>query len=272
MRLLRNPAAVAGLLLMLVVVAAALAGRIWFPGDPWAMDASPMLWPGENSANPLGTDFMGRDMATDLVSGARISLMIGLVSTAAAAAVGIGVGVLAGFYGGRTDAAILRLIEFVQTIPSFVLAVILVAVFQPSITMVVVAIGITSWPATARLTRAQVLSVRERDFVLAARTVGMSDRRILLSQILPNVLPPIIATITLTIAHAIQTEAALAFLGLSDPNVMSWGTIINGGREQLADAWYICGLPGLAILVTVLGLNLLGEGLNEVFNPHLRER
>lgn len=271
-RLLRNRAAMAGLAVLALVLGVAVFGRLWFSGDPWAMDAAPMLWPGNDATNPLGTDFMGRDMATDLVAGARVSLMVGFVSTAIAVLVGITLGAASGYFGGRVDAVVMRVVEIVQTIPSFVLAVVLVAIFKPSITMVVVAIGVVSWPATARLTRGQVMAMRQRDFVLAARTVGMGHGRILLTQILPNALPPVTATATLTIAHAVQTEAALAFLGLSDPNVMSWGTIIGGGREQLADAWYICGLPGIAILLTVVGFNLLGEGLNDALNPHLRPR
>ena len=261
-----------GALLMLAVVLVAVAGPIVFPGDPWEMAGPPMLWPGDDPAYPLGTDFMGRDLATGLAAGARVSLLIGLVSTTLAATLGIAVGALGGYFGGRVDATLMRVTEVFQTVPKFVLAVVLVAIFKPSVTTVVLAIGIVSWPATARLVRAEFLSLRGREFVLAAETIGMSHLRIIATQILPNALPPVIAMATLTVATAIQTEASLAFLGLGDPNVMSWGTIIGGGREQVVDAWYICGLPGFAIVVTVLAFNLIGDGLNDALNPHLRQR
>lgn len=271
-RLAGNRSAVLGGALLALVLGFALVGPLLWPGDPWEMVAAPMLRPGEDMANPLGTDVMGRDLATGLVSGARVSLLIGLTATLIAASLGTLFGALGGFYGGRTDAVLMRLTELFQTVPTFVLAVVLVAVFRPSVTTAVLAIGIVSWPATARLVRAQFLVLRDREFVQAAETIGMGTPRLILTQILPNALPPVIAMSTLTIAHAIQTEAALSFLGLGDPNVMSWGTIIGGGREQLTEAWYVCGLPGIAIIVTVLAFNLLGEGLNDALNPHLQRR
>ncbi|ONG57340.1 ABC transporter permease [Pseudoroseomonas deserti] len=271
-RLLTHRQGGAGLLLLLAILLLAAAGPLLWPGDPWEMAAPPMLWPGEDAANPLGSDVMGRDLLTGLVSGARVSLMVGLVSTLIAAVLGTLIGAVGGYHGGRIDAALMRLTELFQTVPTFVLAVVLVAVFRPSVATAVLAIGIVSWPATARLVRAQVLSLRGRDFILAAETYGMGTARLLWTQILPNALPPVIAISSLTIAHAIQTEAALAFLGLGDPNVMSWGTIIGGGREQLVEAWYVCGLSGIALVVTVLAFNLLGEGLNDCLNPHLRSQ
>jgi peptide/nickel transport system permease protein len=271
-RLADHRSALIGAALLLLILAFAVLGPLLRPEDPWDMVAAPMLWPGEDLANPLGTDVMGRDLAAGLVSGARVSLLIGLVSTLIAAVLGTLFGALGGFYGGRIDAVLMRVTELFQTVPTFVLAVVLVAVLRPSVTTAVIAIGIVSWPATARLVRAQFLSLRDREFVLAAETIGMGTTRLILTQLLPNALPPVIAISTLTIAHAIQTEAALAFLGLGDPNVMSWGTIIGGGREQLTEAWYICGLPGIAIIITVLAFNLLGEGLNDALNPHLQRR
>ena len=268
----KHPSITLGVMLMLAVALVAIAGPFLFPGDPWDMAGPPMLWPGDDPAYPLGTDFMGRDLATGMAAGARVSLLIGLVSTALAATLGITVGALGGYFGGRVDTTLMRVTEVFQTVPKFVLAVVLVAIFKPSVTTVVVAIGVVSWPATARLVRAEFLSLRGREFVLAAETIGISHLRIIVTQVLPNALPPVIAMATLTVATAIQTEASLAFLGLGDPNVMSWGTIIGGGREQVADAWYICGLPGFAIVVTVLAFNLIGDGLNDALNPHLRQR
>jgi peptide/nickel transport system permease protein len=270
--LLRNRAAAAGLVILVLVLAVAAFGHFWFPGDPWDMAAAPMLWPGEDPANPLGTDLMGRDMAAGLVSGAKVSLLIGLVSTLISAIIGITAGALGGFYRGWVDAFLMRVTELFQTVPQFVLAVVLVAIFKPSVATAMFAIGIVSWPPTARLVRSEFLMLREREFVQAARTLGMSDVRLIVTQILPNALPPVIVIAALNIAHAIQTEAALSFLGLGDPNVMSWGTIIGNGREQVVDAWYICGLPGIAIVLVVLAFNLLGEGLNDSLNPHLAEK
>ncbi|MCR5869114.1 ABC transporter permease [Aquincola sp. J276] len=270
--LLRKPALLVGSLMLLALAAVALFGRFWFSADPWDMAGPPMLWPGEDAAYPLGTDLMGRDIVTGLVSGARVSLLVGLVSTALSAVLGVAIGALGGFYRGWVDALLGRVTEVFQTVPKFVLAVVLVALFKPSIATEVIAIGIVSWPATARLVRAEFLRLREREFVLAAETLGMGDLRLMLTQILPNALPSIVVVSTLTIANAIQTEAALAFLGLGDPNVMSWGTIIGAGREQVVDAWFICALPGAAIVVAVLGFNLVGEGLSDAMNPQLQRR
>jgi peptide/nickel transport system permease protein len=270
--ILSNRAAAAGLAILALALGVAFFGQFWFPGDPWDMAAAPMLWPGDDPANPLGTDLMGRDMATGLVSGARVSLLIGLVSALISALVGITAGALGGFYRGWVDAFLMRVTELFQTVPQFVLAVVLVAIFKPSVATATFAIGIVSWPPTARLVRSEFLLLREREFVQAARTLGMGDFRLIATQILPNALPPVIVIAALNIAHAIQTEAALSFLGLGDPNVMSWGTIIGNGREQVVDAWYICGLPGIAIVLVVLAFNLLGEGLNDALNPHLAKR
>jgi len=270
--LVRRPAMAIGALLLLALAVVALFGPWLRTGDPWDMAGSPTLWPFEDAAFPLGTDLMGRDIATGLISGARVSLLIGLVSSALSAVLGVAVGALGGFYRGWVDAVLGRVTEVFQTVPKFVLAVVLVALFKPSIATEVIAIAVVSWPATARLVRAEFMRLREREFVLAAETMGMSDWRLILTQILPNALPPVVVVSTLTVANAIQTEAALSFLGLGDPNVMSWGTIIGGGRDQVVDAWFICALPGAAIVVAVLAFNLLGEGLSDAVNPHLKQR
>ena len=270
--LVRRPAMAIGALLLLALAVVALFGPWLRTGDPWDMAGSPTLWPFEDAAFPLGTDLMGRDIATGLISGARVSLLIGLVSSALSAVLGVAVGALGGFYRGWVDAVLGRVTEVFQTVPKFVLAVVLVALFKPSIATEVIAIAVVSWPATARLVRAEFMRLREREFVLAAETMGMSDWRLILTQILPNALPPVVVVSTLTVANAIQTEAALSFLGLGDPNVMSWGTIIGGGRDQVVDAWFICALPGAAIVIAVLAFNLLGEGLSDAVNPHLKQR
>ena len=270
--LVRRPALGVGAVLLGALALVALLGPWLRSGDPWDMAGAPTLWPFEDAAFPLGTDLMGRDLLTGLISGARVSLLIGLVSSVLAAVLGVAVGALGGFYRGWVDTLLGRVTEVFQTVPKFVLAVVLVALFKPSIATEVIAIGIVSWPATARLVRAEFMRLREREFVLAAETMGMSDWRLILTQILPNALPPVVVVSTLTVANAIQTEAALSFLGLGDPNVMSWGTIIGGGRDQVIDAWFICALPGAAIVIAVLAFNLLGEGLSDAVNPHLKQR
>ena len=257
---------------MVCVALMALLAPLLFPEDPWDMVAAPFLWPGQDQKFLLGTDIMGRDLASGLFHGARISLLVGFTATLAAVLVGIAVGAIAGYYGGRVDSALMSLTELFQTIPQFIFAIVVVAILAPTVTTVTLALAIVSWPAVARLVRAEFMTLRERDFVSAGISIGMSDLRIITTQILPNALGPIIVMGSLMVATSILTEAGLAFLGLGDPNVMSWGTIIGAGRDALRSAWYITAIPGLAIMFTVLGLNLVGEGLNDALNPRLKNR
>jgi peptide/nickel transport system permease protein len=271
--LLRNPSAAAGIGLLLLIVAAAMLAPILYPGDPLSMVARPLLWPGQNAAFPLGTDSLGRDVAAGLMHGARVSLLIGFVATSIGLGVGIVVGAVAGYRGGWVDDLLVRLIELFQTVPSFILLVVLVAIAQPSITTVTWAIGLVTWPTIARLVRAEFRALREKDFVMAARSLGFGHGRIVVREILPNALPSIIVTASVMVATAILMEAALSFLGLGDPNVVSWGSMIGAGRELIRTAWYLTALPGLVIVLTVLSLNLIGDGLTDVLNPRLsRER
>lgn len=270
-RFARNRAALAGLAVLLLVTLMALAAPALYPGDPWDMVAEPFLPPG-SPGYPAGTDMMGRDIAAGLFHGARVSLLIGMVATGVALLIGVAVGAAAGYFGGLADNALMRLTELFQTIPAFLFAIVLVAIFRPSVATVVLAIGVVSWPPVARLTRGEFLSLRGRDFVQACVAMGMGDTRIIALHVLPNALAPIVVTGSLMVATAILTEAGLAFLGLSDPNVMSWGSIIGAGREVLRTAAWITALPGLAIMLTVLAINLVGEGLNDALNPRLRGR
>lgn len=270
-RFARNRSAVAGLAVLALVVLMALAAPALYPGDPWDMVAEPFL-PPASPGYPAGTDMMGRDIAAGLFHGARVSLLIGLVATGVALLIGVSVGAVAGYFGGLADNALMRLTELFQTIPAFLFAIVLVAIFRPSVATVVLAIGVVSWPPVARLTRGEFLSLRGRDFVQACVAMGMGDTRIIALHVLPNALAPIVVTGSLMVATAILTEAGLAFLGLSDPNVMSWGSIIGAGREVLRTAAWITALPGLAIMLTVLAINLVGEGLNDALNPRLRGR
>jgi peptide/nickel transport system permease protein len=180
------------------------------------------------------------------------------------------IGGIAGYYGGKVDDALMRVTEIFQTIPSFVFAIVLVAVMSPSVESTVIAIAVVSWPGIARLARGEFLSMRRREFVQSCVSLGMGDLRIMFQQILPNCLSPIIVTASLLVATAILIESGLAFLGLGDPNVMSWGFQVGAGRTVLRSAWWICTFPGIAILLTVLAINLVGEGLNDAFNPRLR--
>jgi peptide/nickel transport system permease protein len=220
----------------------------------------------------LGTDVLGRDILAGLIHGARVSLMIGIVATLCATLVGIVFGALAGYYGGLLDDVLMRVTEFFLTIPSFMLAILLVAVFSPSITSIVSAIAAVSWPSVARLTRAEFLSLREREFVLAFRAMGMSNWQIILRHILPNAMPSIVVVASLMVATAILTESGLSFLGLGDPNLMTWGHMVGVGRTVLRAAWWMAAIPGITILITVLAINLVGEGLNDAMNPHLKTR
>lgn len=271
-RFLRNRAATGGAIFLLLVVMAAVLGPMLYEVDPWDMVNMPLIWPGENSAVPLGTDLLGRDVLAGMLHGARVSLTVGLIATVAAVLIGVLVGAVSGYYGGWVDTVLMRMTEIVQTVPSFLLCIVLVVAFKPSLPAIIGAISMSSWPAVARLVRGEVLSLRQRDFVLAAITVGMTDRRILLTQVLPSALPPVIVMGSLMVATAILVEAGLSFLGLSDPNVMTWGVIIGAGRDALAEAWYLAALPGLAITLTVMSLNLVGEGINDALNPRLRDR
>jgi peptide/nickel transport system permease protein len=269
-RYLRNPASVVGLLLLLLVIGVAVAAPVVFPKDPLGLAGRPLQWPLANPRFWLGTDASGRDIAAQIFHGARVSLMIGLVATAVSIAIGIVVGALAGYFGGWVDDVLMRITEAFQTLPNFLLLLVLVAVFGSNIVTVSLAIGVVSWPAPARLTRAEFLTLRQREFVQACRALGMGDLQIIFREILPNALPPIIVYASVVMALAILLESALAFLGLSDPNIASWGNLIGGGRNVLRTQWYVSALPGIAILVTVLAISLAGQGLNDALNPRLR--
>ena len=271
-RYARNRAAVAGLLILLLILAMAGLANVLFPEDPWDMVAQPLLWPGQDTEYPLGSDLLGRDLMSGLFHGARVSLLFGFSATLAALLVGVAVGALSGYYRGWVDDVLMRVTELFQTVPPFILAIVLVAILTPSAKTIVLAIAVVSWPGVARLVRAEFMALRGREFVQAGVVLGMGDARIMLTQILPNAMGPIIVSASLMVATAILLEASLAFLGLGDPNLMSWGTIIGAGRDALRTAWYIAALPGAAILLTVISFNLIGEGLNDALNPRLRNR
>jgi peptide/nickel transport system permease protein len=269
-RFTRNRPAVAGLAVLLVVLAAALAAPSLAPYGPWDMVAVPYLWPRQEADFLLGTDTLGRDILSGLLHGARVSLLIGAAASLAALLVGTTVGAIAGYFGGGVDTVLMRLTEIVQTVPPMILAIVIVALFRPTVTTIVAAIAIVSWPAVARLVRGETVRLKSSEFVQSCIALGMGDLRIIATQILPNCLAPIIVTGSVMVASAILIEAGLAFLGLGDPDVMSWGLMISVGRDSLRSAWYMVTIPGVAILLTVLALNLVGDGLNDALNPRLR--
>jgi len=269
---LRSPPAIIGLLLLLVILGMAASAGWLYPRDPLSLAGRPLIWPFENPRFLLGTDNSGRDIAAQIFHGARFSLLIGLVATVIAIIIGIVIGAIAGYYGGWTDNILMRVTEAFQILPNFLLLLVLVAVFGSTITTVTIAIGIVSWPAPARLTRAEFLSLRNREFVQAGRTLGLRDASLIFGEILPNALPPIIVYASVVMAVAILLESALAFLKLSDPNIASWGNLIGLGRDVLRVQWYVSAIPGVAILVTVLAVSLVGQGLNDALNPRLKGR
>ena len=270
-RFSKNKSAVFGLIILFLVILMAVIANWIYPDDPFRLAGKPMSSPGTNGFL-LGSDTLGRDVAAGIAHGAKTSILIGLLATIAAVFIGIIFGALAGYYGGVIDDALMRVTEIFQTIPSFVFAILLVAIMKPSIESIVIAITVVSWPAVARLVRGEFMSLKNREFVQACHTLGMNDSRIMMREILPNCLSPVIVIGSLMVATAILIESGLAFLGLGDPNIMSWGFQIGAGRTMLRSAWWVCTFPGIAILITVLAINLVGEGLNDALNPRLRER
>jgi peptide/nickel transport system permease protein len=267
----RNPAAIAGLALLAVVLLVAIAGPWVYPADPFEIRAAPMTPPFSEDAW-LGTDYLGRDVATTLIYGGRATLLVGAVAALLSVVIGITLGAIAGYYGGRVDKLLMRVTEFFQVLPALLFAMVLVTLFGPTIVTVTLAIGIVSWTGTARLTRAEFMKVRGLEFVRAERAIGARDARIIWKVILPNALPPLIVSATLAIGAAILFEAGLSFLGLGDPNQMSWGLMIGSSRAYVLSSWWAIAFPGAAIFVTVLAVSLIGDGLNDALNPKLRER
>lgn len=267
-RLARNRAAVMGTGFLLFLAVISLSAPWLFPKGPFAAVGEPFAPP--SWKHWFGTDSLGRDIAAGIAYGGRVSSLIGLAATAAAVVVGTVVGAIAGYYKGRIDNLLMRVTEFFQTIPAFLLAIVLITMMSPSNASIVIAISIVSWPPVARLVRGEFLRLSSLDYVQSAVCLGMSDVRIILGEILPNALSPLVVSGSLMIATAILTEAAVSFIGLGDPNAMSWGFIIGAGRSYLREAWWICTIPGIAILLTVLSINLVGEAINDAMNPRLR--
>ncbi|MCP4185255.1 MAG: ABC transporter permease [Hyphomicrobiales bacterium] len=268
----RSGLALFGLGLLLLIIIVSVVGPFIYVVDPFDIIWAPFTEPGVEAIVPLGTDQLGRDILAGLIYGGNATLLVGVSAALITVIIGISIGAMAGFYGGLADNILMRVTEFFQVLPPLLFAMVLVTLFSPSLPIVAIAIGVVSWPATARLARAEFIRIRNLEYVNAARSIGSKNSRIIWRVILPNALPPLIVSSTLSVGIAILFEAGLSFLGLSDPNVMSWGLMIGSGREYILDAWWVVTLPGAMIFLTVLSVSLVGDGLNDAFNPKLRER
>jgi peptide/nickel transport system permease protein len=268
---LRNHAAVAALVVLILIVFGAVFGPYLYPTDPFEMVWAPFSPPGQEGFL-LGTDYLGRDLLAMIINGAKVSLLIGLSAAIVSVVIGVSVGALAGFYRGWVEELLMRITEFFQVLPTLLFSMVLVALFGASLPMITFAIGVVSWTAVARITRSEFLRIRELEYVMASRASGVSNTQLMFGVILPNALPPIIVQSALMVGSAILFEAGLSFLGLTDPNVVSWGQIIGSNRQYILDAGYTVTIPGIAIFVTVLAISLVGDGLNDALNPKLRQR
>jgi len=258
----------AGIVLVMFLMAAAAS---FSSADPAAIDVGQSLLP-PSMKHPFGTDDLGREVFIRMLYGARISLLVGFVAVGISTIIGIILGALAGYYGSWVDAVVMRFVDIMLCFPTFFLILAVIAFLNPSIWNIMIVIGLTSWMGVARLIRAEFLSLRQRDFVLAAQALGASDLRLIFRHILPNAMSPILVSATLGVAGAILTESALSFLGIGvQPPTPSWGNMLIVGKQTLGSAWWLSVFPGLAILITVLGYNLLGEGVRDALDPRLKE-
>lgn len=268
---LANRAALAAILILFIIILAAIFGPYFYPTDPFEMVWAPFTPPGTDGFI-LGTDYLGRDLLSGLLHGGRVSITIGLVAALMSVFIGISFGAFAGYYRGYVEEVLMRITEFFQVLPTLLFSMVIVALFGASLGIITIAIGLVSWTAVARITRAEFLRIRELEYVTASRSAGATNLKLIFQVILPNALPPIIVQAALMVGSAILFEAGLAFLGLSDPNVVSWGQIIGSNRPYILDASYTVTVPGLAIFITVLAISLIGDGLNDALNPKLRQR
>jgi len=266
----RHRTGVFGLAVVVLLAVVALSAPWLAPHDPFTTSRASFQPPG-TPGYLLGTDHLGRDVLSGILWGSRVSLLVGLAAAFTATVIGILVGAVAGYFGGWADELLMRVTELFQIIPRFVLALIVVAFFGSGLTNLILVIGILSWPQTARLVRSQFLRHRSLPYVDGARVVGMRSGRIIFGEILPNVLAPVIVVASLDIAQAILLEASLGFFGLGDPNLRSWGGMLNTAQQYVRIAWWMSVFPGVAISLAVLGFNLVGDGLNEATDPRLRE-
>jgi peptide/nickel transport system permease protein len=270
-RFSRNKLAISGLILVGGLFLVSIFAYYLAPYDPGHIDLKQVLMP-PSAQHWLGTDTLGRDVLSRIIYGSRVSLKVGFVAVGLATLIGLIVGATAGYYGGWVDLVLMRFVDLMLCFPSFFLILAVIALLEPSIWNIMVVIGATSWMGVARLVRAEILSLKEREFVTAARALGASDVRLIMRHLLPNALAPVMVSATLGVAGAILTESALSFLGLGvQPPTPSWGNILTAGKDNIEIAWWLSVFPGLAILITVMSYNLLGEGIREAIDPRLKE-
>lgn len=267
-----NKAALLGLLVLAAVVLAMLVGPSWYGVAPGDIVGAPFTEPFVDRMTWLGTDYLGRDVLAGVLVGGRVTLMVGLAAAFVAVTIGITLGALAGYFGGWVDTALSRVVELFQVLPALLFAMVLVTLFTPSLLVVILSIGGVVWTGTARLARAEFMRLRNLEYAQAARAMGTGHVGLMLREILPNALPPLIVSASLIVGSAILFEAGLSFLGLSDPNVMSWGLMIGNNRRHILDCWWAVTFPGAAIFVTVLAVSLIGDGMNDALNPRLHRR
>lgn len=268
-RFKKNPLSVAGLIIIISLAIIAIFAPIISPYDPTKIDVYNVLSP-PSKEHPFGTDELGRDLLSRMIWGSRVSLKVGFVAVGIAITIGTILGSIAGYYGGKIDAIVMRFVDIMLAFPTFFLILAVIAIVEPSISTIMIIIGLTGWMDVARLVRAEFLSLKERDFVLAARALGASDLRIIFRHILPNALSPVFVAATFGIAGAILIESGLSFLGLGvQPPEPSWGNILTSGKDNITVAWWLSLFPGLSILTTVLSYNLVGEGLRDALDPRL---
>lgn len=266
----RSPAGVAGAVVLLIIIAVTIVGPLVYSIDPLDIAGVPFTPPGGDAW--LGTDYLGRDVLAGLIYGGRATLTVGAVAALITISIGVTIGALGGYFGGAVDTALGKLTEFFQILPPLLFAMVLVTLFGQTLTTITIAIGAVSWPTAARLTRAEFLRLRNLDFVKASRAAGAANGHLILRVILPNALPPIIVAATLAIGVAILFEGGLSFLGLGDPNTMSWGLMMGQNRNYMLDGWWTVTFPGAAIFIAVLAISLIGDGINDAINPRLRKR
>jgi peptide/nickel transport system permease protein len=266
----KNRAAEISLYLIVVFIVTAVLAEAFSPYDPFTLGDDTLLGP--SAGHWMGTDDLGRDTLSRVIYGARVPLLVGFLATATSMLLGILIGSFSGYFGGRTDVILMRATEYVLVVPRFFLALLVVAMLGTGVMKIVLVIGLLGWPEVARVVRAQFLTLREREFVLAARAIGASHIKVIFGEILPNAIPPAVVVASILVARAILLEAGLSFLGLGDPNLISWGSLLSEAQERIGASVWLAVFPGTALSLLVLCVNLFGDGINDVLNPKLGKR
>ena len=266
----KNRAAEISLYLIVVFIVTAVLAEAFSPYDPFTLGDDTLLGP--SAGHWMGTDDLGRDTLSRVIYGARVPLLVGFLATTTSMLLGILIGSFSGYFGGRTDVILMRATEYVLVVPRFFLALLVVAMLGTGVMKIVLVIGLLGWPEVARVVRAQFLTLREREFVLAARAIGASHIKVIFGEILPNAIPPAVVVASILVARAILLEAGLSFLGLGDPNLISWGSLLSEAQERIGASVWLAVFPGTALSLLVLCVNLFGDGINDVLNPKLGKR